>query len=215
MDVDGTLVLSNDAHAHAWVEAFARYDFKVNFEQVRPLIGMGGDKLLPQLVPTLNNESGIGKDISHYRSKLFLEKYAPGLEPAPGSRQLLLKLRAAGLKLVVATSAKDHELSALLEAAGVDDLLHETTTASDVEQSKPEPDIVHAALTKIGLPPSETIMLGDTPYDIAAALQADVDIITVRCGGWKDADLAGSLATYDDPADLLAHYDDSPLTITP
>lgn len=210
LDIDGTLVLSNDAHTHAWVQAFTHHGYHVRFSQVRPLIGMGGDKLMPQLVPQLDSESGTGKEISEYRSKLFLEKYAPELEPAPGSRQLVMRLRASGLKLVVATSAKEHELGALLKAAGVDDLLHEMTTSSDVEQSKPDPDIVHAALTKISLPPSETIMLGDTPYDIVAANQAGVGIVSVRCGGWQDDDLGGSLAIYDNPADLLAHYEASP-----
>lgn len=212
LDVDGTLVLSNDAHAQAWAEAFERFGYKVAFDQVRPLIGMGGDKLVPKLVLGLNKDSGIGKEISEYRSKLFLDKYAPGLQPAPGSRELVKRLQREGLKLIAASSSGKEQLSALLAAAGVDDLLHEATTSSDTDQSKPEPDIIHAALEKLGLPPGQVLLIGDTPYDLEAAAQAGVEVIAVRCGGWSDPELAGALAVYDDPADILANYGSSPLT---
>jgi phosphoglycolate phosphatase-like HAD superfamily hydrolase len=101
----------------------------------------------------------------------------------------------------------------LLKAAQVDDLLDkdEATTSSDAEASKPAPDIVEAALSKLKLEPSEVLMLADTPYDIKSAQGAGVRMIAVRCGGFDDEQLAGAIAIYDDPADLLAHYADSPL----
>lgn len=204
MDVDGTLVLSNDAHARSWVETFAKHGYDISFEQVRWLIGMGGDKLIPRLVPGLTKDSGAGKQISEYRSKLFKEKYASNLKPAPGSRDLVQKLLAGGFKLLIASSANSAELSTLLKAAEVDDLLEEATTSDDAERSKPEPDIIHAALDKIGLPAEKVIMIGDTPYDIEAAAQAGVGVIAVRCGGWKDEELSGAIAVYDDPADIAA-----------
>jgi HAD superfamily hydrolase (TIGR01509 family) len=207
LDVDGTLVLSNDAHAHSWVEAFAKYGYDLDFDDVRRLIGMGGDKLIPGLVPGLNKESGPGKDISQYRSRLFAEKYASNLKEAPGSRELVLRMRESGLRLLVASSANAEELQYLLKAAKVDDLLTEATTSSDAEQSKPDPDIIQAALEKIGLPASEVLMIGDTPYDIEAAGRSGVGLMAVRCGGWSDRDLEGALAVYDDPADLLVNYE--------
>lgn len=206
LDVDGTLVLSNDAHAKAWVEAFDKFGYTIKFTQVRQLIGMGGDQLMPKLVPELDSESGTGKQISDFRSQLFLNKYAPDLKPALGSRELVMRLQSDGLKLIIASSATETELASLLKAAKVDDLLKEATTSSDAEQSKPEPDIIHAALKKLGLPPKETVMIGDTPYDLEAAAQAGVELIGVRCGGWTDPELAGAAAIYNDPADILANY---------
>jgi HAD superfamily hydrolase (TIGR01509 family) len=211
LDVDGTLLLSNDAHAQAWFEAFAAFGYAVPFERVRPLIGMGGDKLLPTVVPGLSEREGVGKQIAARRGEIFLSQYVQTLRPAPGARNLVRRMAGDGLHLVVASSAKRDELDALLKAAQVDDLLTETTTSDDADDSKPAPDIVEVALQKLAMPPDDALMIGDTPYDIESAGKAGVDTIAVRCGGSGDARLAGARAIYDDPADLLAHYVTSPL----
>ncbi len=214
LDVDGTLVLSNDAHAQAWVEAFATYGYEVPFEKVRPLIGMGGDQVIPKMVPGLNDEESEGKAISEKRKELIIKKFSPNLQAAPGSRELILHMQEAGLKLIIATSATSEELSELLEAAQVDDLLKEATTSSDAEASKPAPDIVEAALKKLKMKPNQVVMIADTPYDIKAAKQAGVETIAVRCGGFDDEQLTGAIAIYNHPADLLANYSNSPLSKT-
>jgi HAD superfamily hydrolase (TIGR01509 family) len=212
LDVDGTLVLSNDAHAHAWVEAFRDEGGRdVPYARVRPLIGMGGDKLIPTIAPDLSSDAGLGKRIAAAHDHLFLDRYAPHLHPAPGARELVERLHTVGLKTVVASSAKRDELAALLKAARVDDLLRETTSASDTKESKPDPDVVGAALKRIGLRADECRMIGDTPYDVEAGGRAGVPVIAVRCGGWTDAGLHGAIAIYDDPADLAAHLAESPL----
>ena len=211
LDVDGTLVLSNDAHAQAWIEAFAAFGYEVSFEQVRPLIGMGGDKVLPELVPGLTKEEGDGKAISERRKELIISSFGPKLLPSNGARQLVLHMQQVGLRLMVASSATSEEMEVLLKAAQLDDLLDEITTSSDAKDSKPSPDIVEAALSKLKMEPSQVLMLGDTPYDIQSAGAAGVGVIAVRCGGFKDADLTGAKAIYDDPADLLAQYANSPL----
>lgn len=216
LDIDGTLVLSNDAHAQAWVEAFSTYGYDVPFEKVRPLIGMGGDKVIPQMVPGLNDEEGDGKAIAQKRKELIINRFGPTLAPTKGSRELLLRMQEAGLRLLIATSATSEELSVLLKAAQVDDLLDkdEATTSSDADASKPAPDIVEAALNKLNMEPSQVLMLADTPYDIKSAKGAGVGMIAVRCGGFDDEQLAGAIAIYDDPGDLLAHYASSPLAKT-
>ena len=213
LDIDGTLVLSNDAHAQAWVEAFAEYGYEIKFEDVRPLIGMGGDQLIPRTVPELSAKEGVGKKAADRRKELIIEKFSAKLVPAPGSRELVQRLKQEGFKLVVASSASSEELSSLLKAAGVEDLLSEEpkTTSSDAEATKPEPDLVQVALSKGQLQPEQAIMLGDTPYDIQAASKAGVGVIAFRCGDFDDSQLADALAIYDDPADLLKHYDLSPL----
>ena len=211
LDVDGTLVLSNDAHAHAWVEAFAAFGYQVPFEKVRPLIGMGGDQVIPRMVPGLTDEEGDGKAISERRKELIIHKYGLNLRPANGSRQLVQHMKDTGLGLIIASSATSQELEILLKSAEVDDLLDEATTSSDAEASKPAPDIVQAALSKLKMEPNQVLMLGDTPYDIQSASGAGVGLIAFRCGGFSDDQLAGAVAIYDDPADLLQHYDNSPL----
>ncbi len=209
-DVDGTLVDSNDAHAHAWTDALAEAGHRVPFEKVRRLIGMGGDKLLPEAIG-LSAETPSGEAIAERRGQIFRERYLGGVKALPGARDLVLRLRGDGLALAVASSAQPEELGLLLEIAGADDLIGQRTSSGDVEESKPEPDVVVAALRRLRLPPSAAVMIGDTPYDVEAALRADVAIIGFRSGGWSDRDLEGSLAVYDGPADLLAHLDSSPL----
>lgn len=211
LDVDGTLVLSNDAHAQAWVEGFAAYGYDVAFDKVRPLIGMGGDQVIPKMVSGLNDQEGDGKAIAEKRKELIMERLGPTLSPTKGARDLVLRMKQDGLKLIIASSATSQELSVLLKAAQVDDLLKEATTSSDAEASKPAPDIVEAALDKLKMEPSQVLMIGDTPYDIQSAKGAGVELIAVRCGGFDDEELKDAIAIYDDPADILAHYDSSPL----
>lgn len=211
LDIDGTLVASNDAHAHAWVEALAEQAIQVPFERVRKLIGMGGDKLFPA-VTSLRPDSPQGAAISRRRAEIFKERYLPQLRPTPGAYELVRHLKERGLRLGVASSAKKDELHALLEVCGIAALIESKTSTDDAEHSKPDPDIVQAALAKLGMPPTAAVLLGDTPYDVAAGERAGVAVIAVRCGGWGDADLAGARALYDDPADLLAQYETSLLS---
>jgi HAD superfamily hydrolase (TIGR01509 family) len=210
LDVDGTLVDSNDAHAQAWVDALAEHDIQVGFEKVRPLVGMGGDKLLPE-VSGIEEDTPEGERISKRRGEIFKQRYLPTLKAFPSTRELLQRMRDEGLKLVVASSAKEDELNPLLKIAGADGLVEEKTSSDDAENSKPDPDIVKAALDGSGLAPDEVLMLGDTPYDIESASGAGVGVVAFRCGGWEDSDLSGAIAIYDGPADLLSNYESSPV----
>src|SRR4051812_47119926 len=194
--------------AESWVDTFAEAGYDVPFDVVRPLIGMGGDKLLPRTVG-IAADSEEGKKLTKRRSEIFRKQYLPKLEPLEGSRDLLLRVRAEKLKPVVATSAKDEELDGLLKAAKVADLMEEEATASDAKRSKPDPDIVTAAVKESKLAPSELVMIGDTPYDVEASIKAGLRIVAFRSGGWKDPDLRGAAEIYDGPADLLRHYDAS------
>jgi len=209
-DVDGTLVDSNDAQARSWVDALKEFGYSVPYEKVRPLIGMGGDKVLPETIG-VQKDSEKGKQISKRRGEIFKEKYLPNVQPFPDAQKLLDRMRKQGLKLAIATSAQPDELRPLLQIVGAADLIEDKTSARDVNSSKPDPDVMQVALKRVGYPPNEVVMIGDTPYDIEAARKAGVGTIAFRCGGWSDSDLAGAIAIYNDPADLLAHYDSSPL----
>ena len=209
-DVDGTLVDSNDAQARSWVDALKEFGYSLPYEKVRPLIGMGGDKVLPETIG-VQKDSEKGKQISKRRSEIFKEKYLPNVKPFPDAQKLLDRMRKQGLKLAIATSAQPDELRPLLQIVGAADLIEDKTSARDVESSKPDPDVMQVALKRVGYPPNEVVMIGDTPYDIEAARKVGVGTIAFRCGGWSDSDLAGAIAIYNDSADLLAHYDSSPL----
>jgi HAD superfamily hydrolase (TIGR01509 family) len=204
-DVDGTLVDSNDAHACAWTETLREFGIVRDVAEVRRLIGMGSDRLLPKLTG-ISADSEQGQRIIEARGRHFRDAYLPHLRPFPGTRPLLERLAKEGLRLGVASSAKKDELSRLLEIADVHDLVEWRTTSDDVESSKPDPDIVQTTLRRMAVPPDAARMVGDTPYDIEAARRAGVKSIAFRCGGWSDDDLAGAIVIYDGPAAMLADY---------
>jgi phosphoglycolate phosphatase-like HAD superfamily hydrolase len=211
LDIDGTLIDSNDAHARCWVEALQMHRRPVSYEQVRPLIGKGGDRLLHELVG-IDDASVEGIRIAEDRKEIFQRAYLPALKPTMGTRALLQWLKGNQLLLVVATSAGPEEVGALLRQAGVADLIDCTASSGDAEDTKPAPDIVQSALGLAGVKACEAILIGDTPYDIQAAAAAQVDTLAVRCGDWwNDDELRGAICIYDDPADLLKRIEVSPI----
>jgi HAD superfamily hydrolase (TIGR01509 family) len=210
LDIDGTIVDSNDAHARAWETAFAQHGRAIPFERIRPLIGMGGDKLLDRLAG-LDSESAEGKRISAARAAIFAGEFLPTLRPTPGARSMIQWLKREGATITIATSATRDEVRGLLDAAGVADLVDHVTSSDDAEASKPDPDIVVAALKRSGGSPRTAVMFGDTPYDIEAASRAGIGTVAFRSGGWVDAELRGALAIYDHPQALLAHVNEPPL----
>jgi HAD superfamily hydrolase (TIGR01509 family) len=176
------------------------------FEAVRRMIGMGGDKLVPRAFG-FELESPRGEELDERKGRIFRTRFGPGLRPTEGARDLVERLKGDGLRIVVATSAGEEDLKLLLGRAGVADLIDDCTSSSDVDESKPAPDVVEAAAKQAGTPPERCIMIGDTPYDVEAATRAGVRIIGVRTGGWSAEELAGSIAVYDHPAAILANYD--------
>lgn len=207
-DVDGTLVDSNDAHAAAWIRAFTEHDVKVDPMTVRRSIGMGGDKLMPA-VSTIDAASPRGVAIAARRGAIFKEEFLPALQPFRDAALLVARIKELELTIVAASSARKDELVALLTIAGAISLMDAWTSSDDAEESKPAPDIIDAALQKAKVSPAEAVMIGDTPYDVAAARRAGVRAIAFRCGGWLDPDLTGAIEIYDGPWDLLARLDRS------
>jgi HAD superfamily hydrolase (TIGR01509 family) len=203
LDVDGTLIDSNAAHAMSWTAALREHGVATNEADVRPLIGMGGDKLLPRIA-RVSEESEAGRQIARRKKELFAAALHT-LRPTRGARPLVEFLRQRGVTVVVATSADDHEMEALLEQAGVADLVTLRTSKDDASNSKPDPDILRAAMARSDADRETTVMIGDTPYDIEAADRAHIPTLALRCGGhWSDSQLDGAQGIFDDPADLLA-----------
>jgi HAD superfamily hydrolase (TIGR01509 family) len=212
-DVDGTLLDSNDAHAHAWLDSLRGHGRSVAFDVVRSKIGMGGDKLLEE-VADIDHESELGRSITQRRASILKAHYLPDLGPYHGSRVLVDRLRSRGLSCAAVSSSTSEDLADLLRASGVADLMDYVVSADDVDRSKPDPDLVEIALDRVGVMPDEAVMIGDTPYDIEAGRRAGVAVIALRCGGgWSDRDLVGAIAIYDDPADLSSKLDTSPLAL--
>ena len=201
-DVDGTLIDSNDQHARAWVAALAEAGYTIPFERVRPLIGMGGDKVLPELVPGLEEDSPQGKAIDDARKRIFKERELSTIPATRGARELLEAVRKRGVRVVVATSAKKSELDGLLARGDLGPLVDVAATGDDAEDSKPDPDIIGAALKKAGVTAADAVMIGDTKYDVEAARRAGVPCVALLCGGNDPATLGEADAVYADPAEL-------------
>jgi HAD superfamily hydrolase (TIGR01549 family) len=158
-----------------------------------------------------------GTELDEYRGALFKREYLPAVKAFPNVRQLFLRLHSDNKKVALASSAKADELEAYKKIAGIDDLIEAETSSDDAERSKPYPDIFQAALARLpGIGPGDVLVVGDTPYDAEAALKSQLRTVGVLCGGWSEAELrsAGCIAVYRDPADLLARYQDSPLSGT-
>jgi HAD superfamily hydrolase (TIGR01509 family) len=208
LDVDGTLVDSNDAHAQAWVTAFNEAGIDVSYDRVRRSIGMGGDKLVPH-VSGLPADGEVGRRISGRRGEIFRSDFLPHLSAFPRVRELVQQFLADGYRVVVASSAQAEEVDPLLEIAGIADLVQARASSKDAKRSKPDPDIVVAALTRSGADPSQAIMVGDTPYDVEAAIGAGIAIVGVESGGWGPSDLRGAAEVRTGVAELCGHYHDS------
>ena len=212
-DIDGTLLDSVDYHAHAWQEILARHGIDVTFDAVRAQIGKGGDQLLPVFVPKPMLER-LGEQIKQQRSRYFKEKYLPKVRPFPKVPELFQRIRQDGKRIVLASSGKREEVDVYKRIAGIEGLVDADTSSDEADRSKPHPDIFVVALKKLGDPdPATVVAVGDTPYDAEAAGKAGIKTIGVLCGGFPEKSLreAGCIALYRDPADLLAHYEESRL----
>lgn len=210
-DVDGTLVDSNKMHAESWQRAFAKYDKHIEFEVLLKEIGKGGDQLMPEFLSPAEMVK-FSEEMEEYRNELFEKEYLPTVKSFPQVRELFERIKENGGRTIFASSATDEDVEEFKKITDTADLLENTTSSDDADSSKPEPDIFLAALEKLGNPSkSETVVVGDTPYDAIAAKKAGLQIIGVTCGGWSAEDLraAGCAEIYESPADLLARFDQS------
>ena len=209
-DLDGTLLDSVDLHAVAWHEALVKFGHDVSFEKVRSQIGKGGDKLIPFFLSE-SEQADHGEALQTWREKRFKEKYLPLVRPFSAVPDLLKRVRSAGLKAAVASSAKKDQLDQYLKIAGISSLVDEATASGDVEESKPAPDLFQAVLKKLNMKGPDAAAVGDTPYDAEAARKAGVHPIGVLSGGSIESALrqAGCLEVYPGPASIYCCFDAS------
>lgn len=209
-DIDGTLVDSNYLHVHAWHRAFSELGVDVESWRVHRRIGMDGSALLDELVPDLSDD--VADRLTDLHSSFYRETTGL-LEPLPGALRLLDAVAAAGLQVVLATSAPEDELKELRRVLDREDILSAVTSSEDVETAKPEPGIVEVALERAGVEPDRAVFVGDSVWDIRAATRAGVACIGLESGGTDRRLLLaeGAVAVFENPLDLLEHLDDSPI----
>jgi HAD superfamily hydrolase (TIGR01509 family) len=210
LDLDGTLVDSNYFHVVAWWRAFADADRPVAAADLHQSLGLPSPALVDERAP------GAPDDLREQIIDGHSKYYQPLLDvvgPTPGAAELLRALHGAGLRLVVATSAKPDETSALVAATGAAEVIYDAVDSGEAKRGKPAPDPVELALARGGLDPVRTVMLGDAVWDVRAAHRAGLRCVALTCGGIDGHRLreAGADAVYADPADLLAHLGDSPV----
>ena len=209
VDIDGTLVDTNYQHAIAWYRAFRAHGFVVQLWRIHRHIGMGGDQLVASLIgEEADAEHGDGiRDAEKQAYMALIDEVAP-LE---GARELLLDLKERGHTVVLASSAKADEVEHYLDLLVARDLADDWTTSADVEETKPKPDLLLAALEKAG--GDDAVMIGDSKWDCEAAKRAKIPSIGVLTGGFSREELleAGAAEVYESIAEMLRGLADSPL----
>jgi phosphoglycolate phosphatase-like HAD superfamily hydrolase len=211
-DLDGTLLDSVDLHALAWHEAMMKFGHNVSFEKVRSQIGKGGDKLIPEFLSG-DEQIDHGKELEEWRGKRFKTEYLPLVRAFSAVPDLLRRVRDAGARIAIGSSAKKDELDEYLDIARIADLVDVTASSEDAEESKPAPDIFEIVLKKLGIEGIDAVALGDSPYDAEGAGKAKIATIGVLCGGFSEGSLrqAGCIDVYPGPAALFAKFAESVL----
>ena len=206
-DLDGTLLDTNYFHTVSWWQALREAGEDIAMSRIHPLIGMGSDQLLTDLL----GEEREGYSDLHAK---YYKRFKDDLHAFPKAPDLLAEVAGRGVQVVLATSSKEEDLDQLLDALGSEEgVIDEIVHGDMVGSSKPAPDIFAVALDHLGLDPAQTMVVGDTRWDIEAAAKLNLEVVTVLTGGWTRQGLtdAGAVGVYEDVAELLARLDDSPL----
>lgn len=209
-DLDGTLVDSNEAHVASWERAFRHFGKRFSLAQLRRQIGKGSDQYLPEFLSP-DEIKRFGQQLDEYRSDIFRRDYLPRIQPFPRVRELFQRIREDGREIVLATSGKNSETKHYVQLLGIKDLIAGQTTADDIDNSKPAPDIFVAALAQLQPATApEALVVGDTRFDMEAAARGGFRAVGVTCGGTDAETLraSGAAAVYRDPAHLLSSYDE-------
>lgn len=209
LDIDGTLVDSNFLHVHAWTQAFADVGHPVDAWRVHRRIGMGSGRLLAEL---LGDDADALAGPAKERHTAHYADLADQLRAFDGARDLVRALADRGLRVVLSTSASPEEVDRLRAVLDVDDLV-QVTGAEDVQEAKPEPDLVQAGLDLAGVPADRAVFVGDSVWDVEAAVRAGVVCVGLLSGGTSEAELrdAGAAAVVEDASALLRDLDGTPV----
>lgn len=210
LDVDGTLVETNYHHAIAWYRAFTQHGVELPVWKIHRAIGMGGDQIVKALAGD-EIEDEKGEDIRSAEKALYMSMIHE-VRPLPDARKLIETLKERGHTVVLASSAKQDEIDHYLDLLDARDLADDWTSSADVEQTKPDPDLVKTALEKAG--GGNAVMIGDSVWDVEAANRAGIPTIAIRTGGFGHDELveAGAARVFESIHDLLEEIDETPLS---
>ncbi len=203
LDIDGTLVDSNEFHVIAWHRAFQEANIPIASGLIHKHIGKGADMLIPGLAPDLPQKAR--DEVARRHGEIFKREFLPRVEAFPNAHDLIAALHRSGREVVLASSADQAEVDHYVHLLRVKELLRATTSADDVEKSKPAADIFASALKKTSSgTPDRAVAIGDTPYDAIAAAKCGIRTIAVRSGGFTDEELLSGhpIAIYEDVSEL-------------
>ena len=206
LDIDGTLVDSNYQHALAWYSAFRDHGHTVAIHRIHRHIGMGGDQLVTALLgEAIEREEGDA--IRESEKRHYMDEHIGTVQPLDGARDLIVRLKDSGRPIVLASSAKPEEVEHYLDLLDARDLVDAWTDSGDVARTKPEPDLILAALDK--LDGRLAVMVGDSTWDCRAARNAGVETLAVLTGGFSAEELfeAGALSVFGSMPELLDRLD--------
>ena len=209
LDVDGTLVETNYHHAIAWYRAFTQKDVELPVWRIHRAIGMGGDQLVAALAgDDVEEEKG---DAIREAEKVLYMAMIHEVRPLPDARRFIEALKERGHTVVLASSAKQEEIEHYLDLLDAREVADAWTSSADVENTKPEPDLVQAAIDKAG--GGDAVMIGDSVWDVEAAKRIGVATVAVRTGGFGADELlqAGAACVYESIGDLIEDWDNTPL----
>jgi HAD superfamily hydrolase (TIGR01509 family) len=211
LDIDGTLVDTNYQHALAWYRAFRRHRIVLPVWRIHRHIGMGGDQVVRALTDE-QTERQLGDEIRAAEKDLYFG-LIDEVQPMDGAGELIVDLGRRGHLVVLASSAKEEEVERYLDLLDARDLADGWTTSADVRATKPQPDLVNAAVQRVGGSAGDAVMVGDTPWDVHAARVAGVPTLAVLTGGFVIEELSesGAAEVFESVADLRTGLDLTPL----
>jgi len=206
LDVDGTLVDSVYTHVEAWMRAFRGIGVPVEAWRIHRAIGMGGDKLVPQVAGE-RVEEALGDQVRELHDSEYDDLVA-AVQLLPGADALLEELKRRGFRVLLASSGSKTQTEQAMEKLDRSDLVDDWVSSADVDDSKPDPDLVSAALERAGS--RRAVMVGDSVWDVEAGARAGIPVIGLRCGGFPEEELtgAGAVALVDNPQDLVDRFEE-------
>jgi HAD superfamily hydrolase (TIGR01509 family) len=210
LDLDGTLIDSVYEHVMAWREALEDAEIRLPNWKIHRRIGMSGRLFLPTLLRELGRKTDKAeiRSIEKVRSSIFRKKI-PEIRIQPGARELLQYFHRVGVRWALATSGERSQVDQLLKDFDIPSQVP-VITGDDVANAKPAPDSFVLAAQRLGVSPQDSIVIGDSPWDLLAAQRMKALGVGLLCGGYAESELerAGAYRVYEDPGDLLAHIEE-------
>jgi len=202
-DVEGTLVDSVSQTLRSLEDALEQSGHRIPIQTLRLYSGLDGDQTLQLALPDASGPERLA--ILEDRRDIYERDYLPSVKPLKGARDVIRTLANRGCRVALATDCKGISFKCYMSLLDADDFIAATACGDDLEHGKPDPRLVGVALRKLGIPGSQAVMVGDTPYDAEAGIEAGTKAAGVLTGGFSESVLgeAGCFAVARDLISLL------------